>query len=148
MTEWIPFIQAAKEAGCPEDQTANLIKNKIVLQPRQLLASAAARHCDDPNGPTEIGFGGARGGGKSHWALAQVGGDDCQRFPGLKCLWLRKVGKANTEQLQELRKRALAGIPHQFVEHKGIIKFPNTTGQIIAGHFSHEADIDAYLGLE
>lgn len=147
MTEWIPFIRACKEAGCPEDQVENFIQNKIVLQQRQLLASSAARLCDQEDGPVEIGFGGARGGGKSHWALAQVGGDDCQRFPGIKCLWLRKVGKANTEQLEDLRKRVLASVQHQFIAHKGIIKFTNTS-QIIAGHYQNENDIDTYLGLE
>lgn len=144
---WLPVIKAAHAAGCPKDQIENFVRGKIVLQPLQLQASAAARLCDRESGPTEIGFGGARGGGKSHWALAQVGGDDCQRFPGLKCLWLRKVGKANTEQLQDLRRRVLAGVDHVFVDHKGILKFPNTS-IIIAGHFQNESDIDHYLGLE
>ena len=52
-----------------------------------------------------IGYGGARGGGKSHWLLAQMGADDCQRVPGLKCLLLRKVGKANLEHFEDLRRR-------------------------------------------
>src|SRR6187397_1567591 len=48
-----------------------------------------------PDGPTAVGYGGARGGGKSHWLVAQMGVDDCQRLPNLKCLLLRKVGKSN-----------------------------------------------------
>jgi hypothetical protein len=43
----------------------------VILQERQLAASAAARRCDAPDGPMAIGYGGARGGGKSHWLLAQ-----------------------------------------------------------------------------
>src|SRR4051812_2244549 len=106
-SELMAYFSAAREAGCPEDQMQFLLRAGVVLQPRQLLASAAARACDLEGGPQEIGFGGARGGGKSHWALTQTGCDDCQRWPGLKVLWLRKVGKANTEQLQDLRKKVL-----------------------------------------
>jgi hypothetical protein len=63
----------------------------VVLQERQLVASAAARLCDAPTGPMAIGYGGARGGGKSHWLLAQMGADDCQRVPGLKS-WQGEFG--------------------------------------------------------
>lgn len=118
-----------------------------MLQARQLAASAAARLCDAPEGPTAIGYGGARGGGKSHWLLAQMGADDCQRVPGLKCLLLRKVGKANMEHLQDLRQRLLMGLRHEFSAHRGVLTFANGS-RIITGHFQHESDIDAYLGLE
>jgi hypothetical protein len=50
----------------------NFIKTGVLPQPKQLAASAAARLCDHPNGPTAIGFGGARGGGKSFWLVAQM----------------------------------------------------------------------------
>ena len=73
------YCSAMKGAGCPEEQAKNLLRAGVVLQPRQLAASAAARQCDAPGGPTAIGFGGARGGGKSHWLLSQMGADDCQR---------------------------------------------------------------------
>jgi phage terminase large subunit len=145
--EMIAYLRAGKEAGCPPDQMENFLRAGIALQPRQLSASAAARACDREGGPTEIGFGGARGGGKSYWSFSQVSADDCQRVPGLKVLFLRKVGKANTEQLDDLRKRVLRGIPHTFIAHRGILNFPNGS-RIIAGHFQHENDIDAYLGLE
>ena len=59
-------------AGCPRDQVKNFLRAGVVLQPRQLVASASARLCDESNGPTAIGYGGARGGGKSHWLLAQI----------------------------------------------------------------------------
>src|SRR5574338_589030 len=94
------FIQLCQCAGCPADQIQNFIDAGILLQPKQLAASAAARLCDNPDGPTAIGYGGARGGGKSHWLLSQIGADDCQRFPGLKCLLLRKVCKANMEHFE------------------------------------------------
>jgi len=129
------------------DQTFNLVKGDACLQERQLAACAAARLCDAPNGPTAVGYGGARGGGKSHWLLAQMGVDDCQRVPGLKCLLLRKVGKANLEHFEDLRRKLFTRLPHEFSAFRGILTFANGS-RIIAGHFQNEKDIDAYLGLE
>ena len=64
-----------------------------------------ARLCDldSPDSPTAIMYGGGRGAAKTHGVWAQVFADDCQRFPGLKCLILRKIGKANKEQVDDLR---------------------------------------------
>ena len=141
------FVNAAVAAGCPEDQTRNFVAAQLWLQERQLAASAAARLCDRPDGPTAIGYGGARGGGKSHWLLAQMGADDCQRVPGLKCLLLRKVGKANLEHFEDLRRKLFNRLPHEFSAFRGVLTFANGS-RIIAGHFQNEKDIDAYLGLE
>jgi hypothetical protein len=105
MTWFEVFGEQGRKAGCPGSQVQNFLRAGVVLQPRQLAASAAARLCDAPGGPTAVGYGGARGGGKSHWLLAQMGTDDCQRVPGLKCLLLRKVGKANMENFEDLRRR-------------------------------------------
>src|SRR2546423_9030094 len=141
------YLSAGLEAGCPRGQMDNFVRSGIVLQPRQLAASAAARLCDRSGGRTAIGYGGARGGGKSHWLMAQMGADDCQRVPGLKCLLLRKVGKANLEQLEDLRRKCFARVPHEFTPSRGILTFANGS-RIVAGHFQNERDIDAYLGLE
>src|SRR5258705_4272040 len=141
------YIQAAQRAGCPRDQTENFLRARVVLQPRQLLASAEARACDAPKGPDAIGYGGARAGGKSHWLLAQMGADDCQRRAGLKCLLLRKVGKANLEHFETLRRKLFGHLPHEFHAHRGTLTFANGS-RIIAGHFQSEKDIDSYLGLE
>jgi len=141
------FARAAKEAGCPPDQVRNFLAAGIVLQPAQLRASAAARRCDDLDGPVEIGYGGSRGGGKSHWGVAQIAADDCQRFPGLKCLVLRKVGKANRENFEDLRRKLLMRLPHVYRRQEGVVEFTNGS-RIVTGHFQNERDVDAYLGLE
>jgi phage terminase large subunit len=148
VTAWERYFLAGRRAGCPQDQMLNFAAADVILQERQLLASAAARLCDKADGPTAIGYGGARGGGKSHWLLAQMGADDCQRVPGLKCLLLRKVGKANLEHFEDLRRRLFGRLPHDFSAFRGILTFPRTGSRIIAGHFQNEKDIDAYLGLE
>ena len=131
----------------PPDQLLNFVRAGIILQARQLAASAAARLCDRPDGPTAIGYGGARGGGKTHWLLAQMGADDCQRVPGLKCLLLRKVGKSNLENFEDLRQRLFPRLPHEFNASRGILTFANGS-RIILGHYQCEKDIDSYLGLE
>lgn len=141
------YCLEGRKAGCPADQVRNLVLADVILQPRQLAASAAARLCDQSDGPTAVGYGGARGGGKSHWLLAQMGADDCQRVPGLKCLLLRKVGKANTEHFEDLRRRLFGTLKHDFSAYRGVLNFANGS-RIIAGHFQSEKDIDAYLGLE
>jgi hypothetical protein len=141
------FIAAGRQAGCPADQLANFIRAGVCLQPRQLAASAAARLCDHPDGPTAIGYGGARGGGKTFWLLAQMGLDDCQRFPGLKCLLLRKVGKSNLENFEDLRRRLYPRLDHTWNTSRATLTFANGS-RIVAGHFQCEKDIDAYLGLE
>ena len=147
MTALERYAAAARAVGCPREQVERFVRAGVVLQPRQLAASAAARLCDRPDGPTAVGYGGARGGGKSHWLLAQMGADDCQRMPGLKCLLLRKVGKANMENFEDLRRRLFGALAHEFSAYRGVLKFANGS-RIIAGHFQSEKDIDAYLGLE
>lgn len=145
--QWTEYVKAAQTAGCPRDQIERFISFGVVLGTKQLSASAAARACDHPDGPTEVGYGGARGGGKSHWGIVQLAIDDCQRQPGLKCLVLRKVGKANKENFEDLRSRILYGIKHHYDRQHNILTFPNNS-RIILGHFQNESDIDAYLGLE
>ena len=147
MTPWERYFLVGRRAGCPQDQMQHFERADVILQSRQLVASAAARLCDAPDGPTAIGYGGARGGGKSHWLLAQMGADDCQRVPGLKCLLLRKVGKANLEHFEDLRRRLFGKLKHDFSAFRGVLTFANGS-RIIAGHFQNEKDIDAYLGLE
>src|SRR5690348_6376129 len=108
--KWLDYLRLGRDLDCPRDQIFNFYTRGVNLQVKQLLASAAARKCDNPDGPTEIGFGGARGGGKSHWLLAQML-DDCLRVPGLKCLLLRKSGKSNLERLEDLRRKIFKNVP-------------------------------------
>jgi len=141
------YLATARRAGCPPDQLRNFRAVGYVAQPKQLAFHAAARACDAANGPTQVAIGGARGPGKSHAVLAQVGADDCQRFGGLKCLLLRKVGKAAKEGFEDLLTRAFPPWLRYYVPSRSQIAFPNGS-RIIVGHFQNEKDVDAYLGLE
>jgi phage terminase large subunit len=142
------YARAALSAGCPPDQLRNFAAARIVLQPRQLAASAAARLCDADDGPTEVGYGGARGGGKSHWGLAQIFCDDCARYPGLKFLYLRKVGKAGKEAVQDLRRDVLHSTPHEYKQQEGLLIRKDNGSKVVLGHFQNDRDIDNYLGLQ
>src|SRR5512141_2649089 len=134
MTPWERYCLMGRRAGCPKDQMDRFQEADVILQARQLAASAAARLCDLADGPTAVGYGGARGGGKSHWLLAQMGADDCQRVPGLKCLLLRKVGKANLEHFEDLRRRLFPALRHTFNSARGTLLFENDS-RIVARHY-------------
>ena len=139
-------IDAAKH-GCPQDQVFNFLKAGVFIQAKQLEFAATARTCDLPDGPKTILCGGGRGSAKSHGILAQIFCDDCQRVAGLKVLFLRKVGRANKEQIQDFRKKLLGGLPHNYREQASTITFENGS-LVVLGNFKDEKDIDKYLGLE
>lgn len=141
-------VEAARKAGCPRDQVERYLRAGIALLPKQWEAAAAARQCDRPDGPTEVSYGGARGGGKSHFGLAQVFIDDCGRVPNLKFLYLRKVGKAAREQVQDLRREVLHSVPHDYLKQEGVLVRHDNESRVVLGHFQSEKDIDQYLGLQ
>lgn len=162
------YLRAGKTAGCPQEQMMNFVEAGFILQPKQLEMSAEARSCDHrcpacqskyeggkelpmecaDCGPTAVGVGGARGGGKSQWMFAQICLDDCQRFPGLKVLILRKSVKALREQIRDLLKKTFINPgSYNYREQAGQIEFPNGSF-IIIGHFKDESEINNYLGQE
>lgn len=139
-------VETAYDSGCPKDQVKSLLDSGYVPYPWQWQFHAAAREADNDNGPAEIGLGGARGPGKSHAVLAQVGLDDCQRVPGLKVLFLRQTGIAAKESFGDLIDKVLRGrTPFEYTNN--VLKFPNRS-RVILGGFHTEKDIDKYVGIE
>lgn len=141
------FRRAVRDACVPADQLANFLKGGYVAQPKQLQFHAACRAADREDGPSQIGFGGARGPGKSHAVFGQIALDDCQRIPNLKILYIRKVAKNAREQFDDLRVSVLRHVQHVYSRAAGIVTFPNGS-RIVIGHFRTESDVDQYLGLE
>jgi phage terminase large subunit len=140
------LIQTAKASHLPTDSLSRFLRAGYVPQPMQVRIHAAARLCDLPDGPTQIGIGGARGPGKSHGTFAQTAIDDCQRIPGLKVLYLRKIQKNAKEQFEDLRRSALSHVKHEFTN--GVLHFTENGSRMFLGHFRNESDIDQYLGIE
>ena len=141
------YLVMLRDMGVPENQLRNFRNGGYAPQRKQALFHAIARQADKPGGPDQIGFGGARGGGKTHAAFAQLTLDDCQRVPGLKALMLRKIGKAVQETVQDLRNTVLKHTPHEYKRGERVLYFPNGS-RVVLGNFKDEKDIDSYLGLE
>lgn len=141
------YIETAVSAGCPIDQIKRFIGYGYIAQPKQLEFHAAARESDIANGPTMIGLGGARGPGKSHGIMAQIGLDDCQRYEGLKFLFLRKIQKAAKESFEDLIGRVFYNAPHVYSSSEHRLIFPNGS-RIITGGYKDDKELFGYLGIE
>src|SRR3990167_3939093 len=141
------LLSMAAAAGVPKDQTSNFLAGGYIPLPWAMHFHAAARAADHAGGPIYILSGGARGPGKTHATMAQVGLDDCQRFAGLKCLFLRKVQKAARESFEDIVQNIFGGIDLIHTTSPARIRFPNGS-RIIMGGFNNESEIDSYLGIE
>ena len=141
------FLNQAKLAGMPEDQVRNFVNARYVPLPKMMWFHAAAREADRHGSCDEIGQGGARGPGKTHGTLAQIGLDDCQRYDGLKFLFLRKVAKSTQESFGDLIPKIFRYIEHNYKTSLNRLEFPNSSS-IVLGGFNNEGEIDKYLGIE
>src|SRR5207245_11399813 len=99
MTPWERYFLMGKRAGCPKDQMDRFQRADVILQARQLAASAAARLCDKADGPTAVGYGGAGGGGASDSLVAQDGADHCRLAPEVEGRRLRTGGEDPLEHV-------------------------------------------------
>ncbi len=142
------YVLDGIKAGCPKDQMRNFIRAGLALQPKQLEFAAKCRLCDAPDGPTSIMFGGSRGGAKTYSLVSQIFADDMRRVAGLKCLILRKIGKANKEQIDDFRKRILINIPHNYREQAGEITLNENGSKAILGNYKDEKDLEKFIGIE
>lgn len=142
------FVNTAYKSGLPKDQVENFLTKGYVPLRWQCMFHAEARKCDNPDGATELGAGGARGPGKSHCVFSQVTLDDCQRKDGLKFLFLRQTGKAARESFEDLILRVLTGrVEYNYNISSGFLSFHNGS-RVLLGGFESERDIDKYIGIE
>ena len=145
--EWERFAQVAKDASCPRDQIENFIAGGYIPQPKQLEFHALARQADAPAVYDEIGMGGARGGAKSHAIMAQLILDDCIRYPGIKGLFLRKIGKAAKESFEDLITKVCPQYFKYYQPGNSRLLLPNGS-RVVLGGFNAEKDVANYLGIE
>lgn len=145
---WQRYRDAIKRHGNPPDQIERFHQAGIILQDVQLQFSAWARRADDPYDVNEIGLGGARGGSKSFGIFAQITIDDCQRFPGLNVLYLRKAHNKGQEQMMDLISSVLRRTDHKFRERMSPqLIFPNGSA-VRVGHYKNETEALNYQGLQ
>lgn len=141
------MVKMAADAGMPADQVKNFVRGGYAPLPWAMKVHAAARAADREDGPFWIGLGGARGPGKSHLTMAQVGLDDCQRVPGLKVLFLRRTKMSAAESLDDLVRRVFQGVKYDYTPSQGRITFDNGS-RILMGGYQNEADLEKYIGIE
>ena len=146
MTPLEKCIETAMKAGSPRDQVERFLSSGYAPFPWQWLFHSACRQADLPDGPVDIGLGGARGPGKSHAVMSQVALDDCQNVPGLKGLFLRQTGQSAMESFSDLIAKTIRGHV-EYHQTKTSIRFPNRS-YIILGGFQDDRDIDKYVGIE
>lgn len=139
------YLIEAAAVGCPYDQTHNFIEYGYCPYPWANAFHAACRAADLPGGPVMIACGGARGPGKSHAIMAQIALDDCQRMPGLKVLFLRKVSTSAVESFDDVVRKVLVRVPHKQTENT--VEFGNGS-RILVGGYYNDKEIDKYLGIE
>ena len=73
MTKLERYFALGGKVGCPRDQMDKFVGAGVILQERQLAASAAARLCDRADGPTAVGYGGGPGWWQEPLALGADG---------------------------------------------------------------------------
>lgn len=141
------YVDAARAAGMPMSQVLTFQEMNYVSLKWALPFHAAARQADiDLVNLFWILCGGARGPGKSHACLAQAG-DDCQRFHGLRFIYLRQYKYKAGESMETLARRIFGSDPSIKIT-KNEITFTKTGSIIIIGGYNHPGDIDKYLGIQ
>lgn len=111
-------------------------------QPRQLLAHELAPVCD------EVLYGGARGGGKTDWLLAE-GLRRCEAVPGLSAVFFRRTYKELEGQGGAII-RLLSRIPRTYGRWNANNRrwtFHNGS-TLTLSYLESPADVQAWLGLE
>lgn len=97
-----------------------------------------------------VGFGGARGGGKS-WAIRAKATILCTKHTGISILIIRKTYPEllanHIKPFKALLHIGVKGNPIRYNESKKEITFPNGS-TIRFGYCNHESDVDRYQGTE
>lgn len=98
-----------------------------------------------------MGFGGARGGGKT-WASSAAAVLLCLRHQNARGLILRKGQAPVTKQYRDTIKHILAslGMKHAatWIQNERLFRFQKTGSEIHLGYITREQDYEIYQGLE
>lgn len=97
-----------------------------------------------------VGFGGARGGGKS-WAVRTKAAILCMHYKGIKCMIIRRTYPELTANHVDPLKLTLGcgkkGAVARYIKTDKEMQFVNGS-KILFGYCDHEDDVDRYQGTE
>ena len=138
------YVVDCKRAGMMKDQI-DIFTNAGYFPHKMQMKFHAAARAVVYTGVRYILCGGSRAGGKTRCTMSQAGIDDCQRYPGLKVLFLRRVQKAAKQSFIDVATTAFAGVNVTIEQKK--VTFPNQSTIIYDG-FNKPSELDKYQGLE
>ena len=141
---WETAAYKLREEGLPEKMAAAFLPHFYIPQPMQIHWHKLTEACDT-DGVRLIGNGGSRGSGKTTATFAQVSLYDCQRYPGLTCLYVRRVMKSAADSFQQMTASILSDYEGARINNDRI-SFPNGSNITIAG-VKDPKDVEKYVGL-
>ena len=140
---WEECFMRVKEAELPRDMAEAFLPNFYLPQEKQIEWHRLTKECD--HGVRLIGNGGTRGSGKTTATFAQVALYDCQRWPGISCLYVRRVMKSAQDSFMQMTAAILADYADAQINSEAI-RFRNGSSITIAG-VKDPSDVEKYVGL-
>ena len=141
---WLKASGKLRQQGLSKDMAAAFLPHYYIPQQMQVNWHRLTESCEK-NGVRLIGNGGTRGSGKTTATFAQVSLYDCQRWPGINCLYLRLVKNSASDSFQQMTASILSDYEGVNINNDGI-HFPNGSNISIAG-VRDPKDVDKYVGL-
>lgn len=144
------LIAEAAKRKVPRGMLENFLRYAYIPQPKQLDFHAAAAEAQEKDSEVRyIGQGGSRSSSKTHTTLAQVGLHDCQTRPGLKFLFLRRIGLSARESFEDVTSKVFKGMDYRPpTGNDKTLRFNNNGSTIRFGGYKDSSDIDKYIGIE
>ena len=141
---WAFAALKLREQGLPEEMAERFLPHYYLPQRMQVNWHRLTESCQK-EGVRLIGNGGTRGSGKTTATFAQVSLYDCQKYPGLTCLYVRRVMKSAADSFQQMTASILSDYEGARISNDRI-SFPNGSNITIAG-VKDPKDVDKYVGL-
>ena len=141
---WETVGRKCREHGLPKEMAERFLPYFYIPQPKQIEWHKLTEECER-NGVRLIGNGGSRGSGKTTATFAQVALYDCQKWPGISCLYVRKVMRSAADSFQQMTASILSDYRDAQINTEAI-RFRNGSSITIAG-VKDPSDVDKYVGL-
>ena len=141
---WAKAASRLKKQGLPQEMAAAFLPHYYIPQEMQVRWHRMTEDCQTA-GVRLIGNGGTRGSGKTTATFAHVSLYDCQRWPGINCLYIRLVKNSAGDSFGQMTSAILGDYEGAKLNKDGVA-FPNGSTIAIAG-VRDPKDVDKYVGL-